>query len=157
MPTRIVILGAGFAGLYTARHLRRLTRKRGDVEITLVSRDNYFELTPLLFEAGSGILEPRHAVNPIRPMFPAGSVRFIEAEVTGVDLDQRIVHTTIVHTAPFDIEFDHLVIALGGITNTAIVPGSQQAMTFKTLADAIYLRNHVIQCLEQADVEKTPA
>ena len=70
MSQRIVILGGGFAGLNTALHLGARCRKRADVQITLICRDNYFQMTPLLFEAGSGVLEPRHAVNPIRPMFP---------------------------------------------------------------------------------------
>ena len=64
--TRVLILGGGFGGVYTALHLEKVTG--ADVQITLVSRDNYFLMTPLLFEAGSGVLEPRHAVNPIRPL-----------------------------------------------------------------------------------------
>jgi len=87
--TRILILGGGFGGVYTARHLERLWRGSGDVEISLVSRDNYFVMTPLLFEAGSGVLEPRHAVNPIRPLL--GEARFIEAEVQHIDLGRRAV------------------------------------------------------------------
>src|ERR1051325_8204923 len=63
---RILILGGGFGGWNTARHLERIFRDHAGVEITLVSRDNYFLMTPFLFEAGSGVLEPRHAVNPIR-------------------------------------------------------------------------------------------
>ena len=62
------------------------------VQITLISRNNYFLMTPLLFEAGSGILEPRHAVSPLRPLFK--TVRFIEAEVAGVDVDKRVVQIT---------------------------------------------------------------
>ena len=89
-PTRIVILGGGFAGVYTALHLQRIWRRDPSVQITLVSRDNFFLMTPLLFEAGSGILEPRHAVNPIRPMFDV--VRFIQADVQSMDLDARRVH-----------------------------------------------------------------
>src|ERR1700729_3375674 len=85
--TRILILGGGFAGVYTARHLQRIWRKDESVQIPLVSRDNYFLITPLLFEAGSGILEPRHSVQAIRPMFDA--VRFIEAEVKAIVVDGR--------------------------------------------------------------------
>jgi NADH dehydrogenase FAD-containing subunit len=68
-PTRVVILGGGFAGLYTAHHLQQLTRHDPSIELTLVSRDNYFQMTRLLFEDGSGVLEPRDAVGPIRPLF----------------------------------------------------------------------------------------
>src|SRR3954452_8742591 len=102
MPTtRIVILGGGFAGLNTALHLKRLLRGDESISVTLVSRDNYFLMTPLLFEAGSGILEPRHAVNPVRPLFGRTGPRFVEAEVLGVDLDRKLIHTKLVHQEPF--------------------------------------------------------
>lgn len=155
--TRIVVLGGGFAGLYTTLHLQRIFRRRANVDITLVSRDNFFTMTPLLFEAGSGVLEPRHAVSPIRPLFRLEKAQFIEAEVLDVDLDRQIVHTKLVHRDPLEIPYDHLVLALGGVTNTAIIPGSDKAMAFKTLADAIFLRNHAIERFEQADVEKDEA
>jgi NADH dehydrogenase len=153
---RVVILGGGFGGVYTARHLEKLSHGSDQLAITLVNRDNYFVMTPLLFEAGSGVLEPRHAVNAIRPLLR--KAQFVEAEVDSVDLDRRIVS---VHPPEsqelIEIEYDHLVLALGGITNTSIVPGSDTALTFKTLGDAIYLRNHVIKLFEWADVEKDPA
>jgi NADH dehydrogenase len=152
MPTRIIILGGGFAGVYTARHLQHLLRRRADIEIALISRNNYFTMTPLLFEAGSGLLEPRHSVQPIRPLL--GKAKFIEAEIHGIDLDRRIISTQLVHREPFEIHYDQLILALGGITNTRIIPGAEHAATFKTLADAIWLRNHVIQAFEQADVER---
>src|SRR5690242_13180309 len=83
--TRVVVLGGGFAGMYTARRLEGRFRRDPSVRITLVSKVNYFLMTPLLFEAGSGILEPRHAVNPIRPLLER--TRFIQAEVRGIDLE----------------------------------------------------------------------
>src|SRR3954471_2651799 len=137
--TRIVILGGGFAGGNMALHLQRLWRRDPAVQIPRVSRDNFFLITPLLFEAGSGILEPRHAVNPIRPMFD--KVRFVQADVQSIDLDRRAVNVRLEGNEPYDIEYDHLVLALGGITNTALVKGSEHALTFKTLGDAIFLRN----------------
>lgn len=154
--TRILILGGGFGGVYTARHLESLWGSSEQVEIALVSRDNYFVMTPLLFEAGSGVLEPRHAVNPIRPLL--GNARFIEAEVKRIDLDRRAVAVQPTGTSEvYELEYDHLVLALGGVTNLHIVPGSEKALTFKTLGDAIYLRNQVIQLFELADVERDPA
>lgn len=153
--TRVLILGGGFGGVYTARHLERLWRGSDAVQITLVNRDNYFVMTPLLFEAGSGILEPRHAVNPIRPLLDR--TRFVEAEVRQIDLARKSVAVQPPGTGEtYELEFDHLVIALGGVTNTSIVPGSDRALTFKTLGDAIYLRNHAIQQFEQADIERDP-
>lgn len=152
---RVLILGGGFGGVYTARHLERLWRGAGPIEITLVNRDNYFVMTPLLFEAGSGVLEPRHAVNPIRPLL--ATTRFVEAEVQRVDMERKCVSVQPPGTAEvYELGFDHLVIALGGITNTSLVPGSESAQTFKTLGDAIYLRNHVIQQFEKADIEPDP-
>lgn len=153
--TRILIVGGGFGGVYTTRHLEHCWRGSDEVEITLVSRDNYFLMTPLLFEAGSGILEPRHAVNPIRPLLR--TARFIEAEVQRIDVDSRSVSVRPAgSTESVDLGYDHLVVALGGVANTSIVPGADRALTFKTLGDAIYLRNHVIRLFEWADVEADP-
>lgn len=153
-PTRILILGGGFGGVYTARGLQDIWGGDPSVQITLVNRNNYFVMTPLLFEAGSGILEPRHAVNAIRPLFD--TVRFIEAEVTGIDLDRRAVTIHLPRGETETLAYDHLVLALGGIPNTKLIAGSQYALTFKTLADAIFLRNHIIQLFENADAETDP-
>jgi NADH:ubiquinone reductase (H+-translocating) len=149
-PTRVLILGGGFGGMYVAMSLEKLSRST-PLEVTLVSRDNYFTMTPLLFEAGSGILEPRHAVSPIRRMLRTS--RFIEAEIETIDVDTRQVHIRQSGGEHRTLEFDHLVIALGGVTNHQIIPGSEQAMMFKTLADAIFLRNHVIDLFERAEIE----
>ena len=152
-PVRILVLGGGFAGAHAAWHLQRSRRKSNrPIEITLVNRDNYFLMTPLLFEAGSGVLEPRHAVQPIRTLLR--HCRFVEADVEQIDLNRQVVVAR--HAPGFDpweLGYDHLVIAMGGVTNTAIIPGSEKAMTFKTLADAIYLRNHIIDLFERADVD----
>jgi NADH dehydrogenase len=149
-----VILGGGFGGVFTARHLERRLR-RGEAEVTLISRDNYFLMTPLLFEAGSGVLEPRHSVCPIRTMLKR--TNYVQAEIERIDLDAKQVHVTIEGGDAQVIPYDHLVLALGGVTNTAFIPGSESALTFKTLGDAIFFRNHVIQRFERADVETDPA
>jgi NADH:ubiquinone reductase (H+-translocating) len=152
---RILVLGGGFGGFYTVQRLEKLFRHHAGVEITLVSRDNYFLMTPLLFEAGSGVLEPRHAVNPIRRMFK--KVRFIEADIQRIDFDTRTVfaeHVPGHH--PYELRYDQLVLALGGVTNHALIPGSENAIGFKTLGDAIFLRNHIIDLFERADVEDDP-
>ena len=86
---RILILGGGFGGVATARHLERLMRGRTNVEITLISRENFFIITPLLFEACSGRLELRHCAQPIRAALRRA--RFIEATVQRVDVERRIV------------------------------------------------------------------
>src|SRR5438067_8643412 len=115
MGQRILILGGGFGGVYTALNLER-TLRADQAEITLISRDNYFLMTPLLFEAGSGVLEPRHAVSPIRPMFDRA--RFVQAEIEKIDFDRRVVIARLEQNEPDEIPYDQLVLALGGVTNT---------------------------------------
>ncbi len=153
-PQRIVILGGGFGGTYTAYHLSRLWRGRKDVEIVLVSNHNYFLITPLLFEAGSGVLEPRDAVSPLRAVLRG--VRFVHAQVERVDFDAKTVFAS-QEGETYELDYEQLVIALGGVTNLKVIPGSEHAATFKTLGDAIYLRNEIIEMFECADVERDPA
>lgn len=145
---RIVILGGGFAGVGTARKLERLLRNRPEVEIVLVSRANFFVLTPLLFEACSGTLELRHCAQPIRPALHRS--RFVEATVTSVDAARCTVRM-VADGVESELAYDHLVVALGASTNLAMIPGSETAFTFKTMADALVLRNHFIEQLERAD------
>src|SRR5678815_3102886 len=92
-PTRIVVLGGGFGGVGAVRHLERLCRGRLPVEITLISRNNFFVLTPLLFEACSGRLELRHCAQPIRPALRRA--RFLEARVDRVDVAVSYTHLTL--------------------------------------------------------------
>ena len=152
--TRIVILGGGFGGVATAGHLERLCKRRPDVEIVLVSRDNFTLLTPLLFEVCSGALDFRHCSLPIRAFLR--TTRFVEAAVRGIDLERRVVRLAAGAEAD-ELPYDQLVIALGAMTNRKMIPGSEHAFTFKTLADALLLRNHIIERFERADVEPDPA
>ena len=156
---RIVIVGGGFGGVYTAIHLGRIWRKTRGADVVLVSTDNYFLMTPFLFEAGSGVLDPRHAVAPIRRLLEGTASRFVEADVEGIDFDRRVVRARHAPGDPdaYELSYDHLVLALGGVTNLRIIPGSEYAMTFKTLADAIFLRNHVIDAFEHADATPNDA
>ena len=149
--TRILILGGGFGGVYTARHLEQLCKRRPDVEIVLVSRDNFLLVTPLLFEVCSGTLDLRHCAFPVRAFLR--TTRFAEGTVQSIDLEHRTVH---VATAPVEaatLTYDQLVLALGALTNQNMIPGSENAFTFKTLADALLLRNHMIERFERADEE----
>jgi NADH dehydrogenase len=146
---RIVVLGGGFGGVATARHLERLLRAHTDLEITLVSRENFFVLTPLLFEACSGRLELRHCAQPIRAALRRA--RFVEATVEGVDVQRQIVRAVTAGGATSELPYDHLVVALGAATNEQLIPGSSNAFTFKTMADALVLRNHLIEQFERAD------
>jgi NADH dehydrogenase len=151
--TRIVILGGGFGGVYTARHLEKLCRRRPEVEIVLVSRDNFLLMTPLLFEVSSGALDPRHCSFPLRAFL--GTTRFVEATVQGIDLERRVVRLAAAGQSG-ELAYDQLVVALGAMTNRVMIPGSEHAFTFKTLADALVLRNHLIEHFERAAVEADP-
>jgi NADH dehydrogenase len=151
--TRIVILGGGFGGVYTARHLESLCRHQSDVEIILVSRDNFLLMTPLLFEICSGALDSLDASFPIRAFLR--TTRFVEATVQSVDLKRRVVHLAAAGESG-ELGYDQLVLALGAMTNRAMIPGSENAFTFKTLGDALLLRTHIIERFERADVEQDP-
>jgi NADH dehydrogenase len=151
--TRIVILGGGFGGVYTARHLEKLCKGRPEIEIVLVSRDNFLLMTPLLFEVCSGTLDIRHCSFPIRAFLRR--TQFAEATVQGIDLERRLVHLSAPGEST-DLPYDHLILALGSLTNQTMIAGSEHAFTFKTLADALLLRNHIIERFERADVELDP-
>ena len=152
---RIVVLGGGFGGVAVTRHLERLWRGRSDRDITLVSRDNFFVVTPLLFEACSGTLELRHCAQAIRPTLRRA--HFVEATIEDVDVARRVVHADAAESGGYELPYDQLVVALGATTNLAQIPGSEHAFTFKTMADALVLRNHLIERLERADATPDPA
>jgi NADH dehydrogenase len=152
---RIVVLGGGIGGLTATRRLEQLFQHHPAAEITLVSRDNFFLLSPLLFEACSGVLVFRHCAQPIRPCLRRS--HFIEATVEGVDVQRRVVHARAPEGVGMELPYDHLIVALGAVTNTTLIPGSEHARTFKTVADALLLRNHLIERFERAEVEANPS
>jgi len=151
---RILLLGGGIGGVAAARHLDRQLARRADLDVTLVSRDNFFLLTPLLFEACSGVLELRHCAQPIRPCLPRA--RFLEGTVQEVDVERQVVCVVLADGGLHRLSYDHVVVALGATTNTTLIPGSAHARTFKTVADALLLRNHLIEGLERASLETRP-
>jgi NADH:quinone reductase (non-electrogenic) len=152
-PVRIVILGGGFAGLHAAQELERAIPRARGVEITIVNRDNFILFTPMLHEVAASDLDVTHIVNPIRRLVRRAAL-FV-GEVEAVDLPRgRVVvrHSEGGHR--HELAYDHLVLALGAVTNFYDLPGlEERALTMKTLADAIALRNRLIQALEQADFE----
>src|SRR3954466_8043403 len=115
---RIIVLGGGFAGVAATRHIERVLRRHPDAEITLVSRENFFVLTPLLFEACSGRLELRHCAQPIRAAL--GRTRFIEAHVESVDVERQLVRAVATDSGVYEWPYDHLVVALGASTNDGL-------------------------------------
>jgi NADH dehydrogenase len=141
----VLILGGGFAGAYVAR----LLGKRG---ATIVSRENFMLYTPLLPEAASGTLEPRHTVVPLRVMCPHAEL--LLGDVVSVDLAGR---TATIGTGDGErtVRWSELVLALGAVPRTVPVPGlADHGLSFKSLPDAINLRNHVLRELEAADAEQ---
>ena len=127
---RIVILGGGFGGVATARHLERVLPRRIDAEITLVSRENFFVITPLLFEACSGMLELRHCAQPIRAALRR--TRFVEATVESVDAVRQCVRAVAPDGGAYHLSYDHLVVALGASTNDRLIPGSSNHLVEKS-------------------------
>ncbi len=155
MASRILILGGGFAGIAAARRLEKSLRA-DEATVTLVSRENYSLFTPMLPEIGSGNLETRHVVTPIRAQlsrttFVLGNVRAIDLAAKTVDVEHVIARSK------QTLEYDQLVIALGSVNSTFGLPGiDERSIPYKTLEDADRLRNHVIAMLEMAAVTTDP-
>jgi NADH dehydrogenase len=150
---RILILGGGFGGLYTALELERALAGDSSVRITLVNRENFFLFTPMLHEIAASDLDFTHIVNPIRRLL--NKVEFFHGEVHSIDLQcrrVRVFHGPERHL--HEIDFDYLVIALGSTTNYYGISGLEdKAVAMKSLGDAVHLRNQLIDLLEEADFE----
>ncbi|MDB6110259.1 MAG: Pyridine nucleotide-disulfide oxidoreductase, FAD/NAD(P)-binding domain protein [Pedosphaera sp.] len=154
---KVVILGGGFGGLYAALYLDKTLARRADVEVTLISRENFFLFTPMLHEVASGDLHPGDIVNPIRRIIR--HIKFVAAEVQAIDLSARCVRCVGgVARLTLGFEFDHLLVALGSETNFFDLPGvSEWAVTMKSLIDAAMLRNRILALLEEASLHTDPA
>ena len=149
MTQRVVILGGGFAGMNVARHLERVAKDES-VAVTLINRENYMLFTPMLPEISSGALEARHIAPALRAILP--KTAFEMGDVAGVDLKAKSV-TLRRRRGEADrrLSFDHLVVALGAQNSTHDVPGAHEhTLPFKTLADAVALRDAAITALEHA-------
>jgi NADH dehydrogenase len=153
MP-RIVILGGGFAGVNTARALERRLRRRKDVEIVLVNKENYFVFQPLLPEVISGTIGLTDVVSPLRRLLRRTEIHVRDVEA--IDLEARTVTLAPgFHPSPHVLHYDHLVLAMGTVTDFRGLRGlPEHAFPFKNLADALRLRNHIIRALEEAAIEK---
>jgi NADH dehydrogenase len=144
--TQILILGAGFGGLTAALKLDQQFRDRDDVSILVVDRDNDLLFTPLLWTAANGRTSPNDVVVPIRNFQKGRQFHVLHAEVESIDLDQREVHTS-AGIRPYDF----LILALGGHTSIPDLPGLRSfALPFRTVADALQLRDHLIDAVEMA-------
>jgi len=143
-----LVIGGGFAGGYVAR----LLGKRG---ATIVSPENFMLYTPLLPEAASGTLEPRHVVVPLRMMCPHAEL--LLGRATELDVASRSAEVA-TDDGVVTLEYENVVVALGAISRTLPIPGlADHALGFKSLADAIFLRNHVLRRLEAAVAAQSEA
>src|SRR5881296_3863920 len=150
---RIVILGGGFGGVYAALHLERLVAREPEVEICLVSRDNFFLFTPMLHEIAASDLEITNIVNPLRKLLR--KVEVLVGDVNEIDLPKkRVLISRGYRNRSQQVDYDHLVIALGSITNFYNLTGlSELALAMKSLPDAIRLRARVLRHFEEANSE----
>jgi NADH dehydrogenase len=167
-PKRVLIVGGGFGGLYTALSLDKRLGYHPDLEITVVDKKNYFLFPPLLPSVATGAIEARQVTNPFRRIFEATNVVFKKQCVEQVDLDNQCVHTRIAVAADPEtgelteeratLAYDYLVLAPGASTNTFGVPGAEKhAFFMRELGDALAVRNRVIDSFEHAASERDPA
>jgi NADH dehydrogenase len=148
-PTKqIVVLGGGFAGLHLVRRLEGRLRP-GEASVTVVDRQNYHLFTPLLYQVCTGELPPHAVAYPLRDATAPAGYHFVQSEVTAIDLEHRRVGT-----AEGELPYDHLVIALGSVTNDYGIPGVREnALPVKWLSDAEALKRHVLDIFETAAIE----
>ena len=155
MAWNVVIAGGGFGGAMAARELERIM-PRQSTRLVLVNDANFMLYTPFLPEAAAGTLEPRHVVTPLREILSRTYLRL--GSISGHD---PIAKTVELRTREGDVEqlpYDQLLISLGSVSRVLPVPGlSEHAIGFKSLADAIWLRNHVIETLEAANATEDAA
>ncbi|WP_420421095.1 FAD-dependent oxidoreductase [Simkania sp.] len=156
MKKRIVILGGGFGGAYTAMHLQKFLNKQDDFEITLVNRENYFVFQPMLAEVVGGSLGLLDTINPLRKLLPKTALYVREIEAIDIEGKKIFLAPKFTHKS-VELPYDHLVLALGNVTDFKGMSGlHEHALPFKNLADAITIRNQVIDVIEAASSEKDP-
>ncbi|OQO89891.1 NAD(P)/FAD-dependent oxidoreductase [Saccharomonospora piscinae] len=154
MPHRIVIVGGGYVGLYTALRLQKGLRQ-GEAEVTVVNPENFMAYRPLLPEVASGTLEPRHAVVPLRAVLRG--THFICGALTGIDSERRVATVQLEAGPPRELEYDQLVLGLGATSKLLPVPGlAERGIGFNSLAEAAHLRDHVLGQLEIAAATTDP-
>src|SRR4051794_19203637 len=148
-PTRILVLGGGYVGLYTALRLQKKL-KRDEAVVTVVEPRSYMTYQPFLPEASAGALSPRHVVVPLRRVLHRCEV--INARVVGVDHERRVARLVNLEQETIEQPYDEVVVALGSIARTLPIPGlAERGVGFKTIEEAIYLRNQVINRMDAAE------
>ncbi|GII05402.1 NAD(P)/FAD-dependent oxidoreductase [Planobispora takensis] len=147
-PPRILIVGGGYVGMYTALRLQRRLR-RGEARVTVIDADSYMTYQPFLPEAAAGNIEPRHVVVPLRRVL--NRCEILNGWVVGIDPDARTVEMRPHSGPPRMIDYDLLVFAPGSVSRLLPVPGlAECGIGFKSVEEAIHLRNHVLAQLDLA-------
>ncbi|MEO6886074.1 MAG: NAD(P)/FAD-dependent oxidoreductase [Jatrophihabitantaceae bacterium] len=147
-PNRILIVGGGYVGMYTALGLQKKL-SRGAAEITVVEPQSNMTYQPFLPEAAAGSVEPRHVVVPLRKVLNRCTI--VTAAVTRIEHARKLVIAQPRDGAPSEIEYDLLVICPGSVSRLLPIPGlAESGIGFKTIGEAIYLRNHVLAQLDLA-------
>lgn len=155
MAWNVVIVGGGFGGAAAARELERLMPKQS-ARLSLVNETNFSLYTPFLPEAAAGTLEPRHVVTPLRELLKRTYLRL--GQIVAHDPETKTLRLRNKFGGTEEMRYDQLLLALGSVSRTLPVPGlAEHAVGFKDLADAIYLRNHLVETLEEANATEDPA
>lgn len=148
-PPRILIVGGGYVGSYTALKLRRWAR-RGRLDVTLVAPDSFMTYQPFLPEAASGNIEPRHVVVPLRRALRG--IRVLTGEIIAADPGRRAAAFRPAEGEPYEIPYDVLVVGCGSVSRVLPIPGlAEHGVGFKSLPEAIYLRNRVLSRMDAAE------
>ena len=144
----MVIVGGGFAGLHLVRRIEKLAHP-GELELTLLDRNNYHLFTPLLYQVATGELPPHAVAYPLRLPIAHARQRFIQTEVEGIDLERRVVST-----ADGEVPYDHVVLVPGSVTNDYAIPGVREhALPMKSLEDGLAVRRRILGSFERASRE----
>ncbi len=155
MAWNVVIAGGGFGGAAAARELERVLPKQS-ARLVMANETNFALYTPFLPEAAAGTLEPRHVTTPLRDILKRTYLRL--GSIVGHDPEAKTVQLAPKHGPLEALPYDQLLLSLGSVSRVLPVPGlAEHAVGFKSLADAIYLRNHVIETLEEANATEDPA
>ena len=149
---KVLILGSGFGGTYTLRHLVGALNRNENVNITMISEDNFFLFSPLLHEAAAGGIEPRHVAYPIRRLHQRDRFQFIQGNVSRIDLGACKVFTS-----AGEVGYDYLILALGSIAcKPKLETDASSSFTLKTLKDAVWIRDSICGIFEEASRETDP-
>lgn len=154
-PTRVLCLGGGWVAVYLAHAMRRAVH-RGEVDLTVVSRDNYHTLHGFIPEMLSGRIQANQIISPARRIFPPA--RFVTAEVQGIELERRrVIASRALDGREYPFEYDHLVIALGSVDDLSRYAGvAEHSLRLKNYWDAFKARSHLLSMLEMAQLETDP-